>query len=245
MVKQRDTVGGSPCVLCGSPSSKNGEHVWPSWFLKTFEAQGPFYTEVNGEPQKKKDGTVRKFTALQGTRVPMCANGCNSVLNDRFEVPVKDVVRAAKSRNADERWGALTVEEVRSLVLWVLKVGLLSKHPAAVFDDPAMNGQVHLWDDADPVLYGWMRNGSPPPEGLTVLVGFESRDVDENPVGTYFIPTEFVTSEGTFTARVVLFGVLDLSFTVLFHPQQTFDYAALTAQRSSSPSMQMVPCCKV
>jgi hypothetical protein len=43
---------GKSCVLCGAPSSKNGEHVWPLWFLGMFK--GPFHLEISGVPHLKR-----------------------------------------------------------------------------------------------------------------------------------------------------------------------------------------------
>lgn len=207
---------GRTCVFCDAPSSKSGEHVLSMWLIRMFHGQGPFHMEVNGEPQFTKRGSLRTSSALQGARVP-CCEGHNRVLNGRFEA-AKDIVRPAAERPADSRWSGLSEHDVTTLAEWVLKVGLLSKHPAATFDDPVMNERSERWNDADPVLYDWMVSGDPAPRWLSLFASFQSNDVPQRADLLIHVPKLTVVDDTSHVARCTHLGVLDLTFDVLYHP---------------------------
>ena len=212
-------MDGATCIFCVAPSSKSGEHVWPLWFLRMFNDEGPFHLEVGGEPHLKKNRTLRTTANLEGLRVPMCQPH-NAILNQRFEEPAKPIIRSAKQGVTDARWQNLTAAKVGSMASWVIKVGLLSKHPRATFDNPAMDAQLERWSDFDSELFDWLVTGAPVPSDLTVFASFASSLVDPDPAGTLHVPGIIRADGVTRMSRHVAFGFLDLSFDVLYHPMR-------------------------
>jgi hypothetical protein len=163
---------GSPCVLCGAASTRVGEHVWPAWFLSEFYDEGPFEASKAGVAYTARDSpTPLKSGGLPGVHVPMCES-CNTILNTRFEEPAKPVVRQLIPLEANHIWPKLSAPEVQALALWLLKVGLLTAHPAAVHDLPQVNND-SSFPRLDPFLSewtSWMSTGSLPPGGFSVYV---------------------------------------------------------------------------
>lgn len=234
------------CIFCESPSTKSGEHVWPSWFLRMFSDEGPFHLEINGNPDLKRDGDLRTTSSLEGTRVPMCQPH-NAALNRRFEEPAKEIIRSAKPRNADSRWQTLSADDVRAMAEWVIKVGLLSKHPAATFDNPSMDEQVERWAAANSDLYEWMVTGAPVPDQLTAFASFQSHLVDPDPVGILHVPRMVTEAGVTRISQHVAFSVLDLSFDLIYHPARRIEYPHVPARaievspaRASGHDLQML-----
>jgi hypothetical protein len=87
------TVGdfrGEPCIFCGDPSSRKGEHVIPQGVNEALfpTSEGPYTIFVNGQQTTDRCGEPASQPALGRIRVPCCDethNGCNQVLEERFE----------------------------------------------------------------------------------------------------------------------------------------------------------------
>ncbi|MFD4661505.1 hypothetical protein ACFWP2_38515 [Kitasatospora sp. NPDC058444] len=117
------------CVLCGAPVRSKGEHVFPTWFLKRYDGQGPFTISVGGKPVAKRNGKVER-DQMSRVMLPVCGsdsrNDCNKRLNDVFENPGKPQVRAVL-----DDLQPITGSEVLPFVRWVAKTLVLHAHPLA------------------------------------------------------------------------------------------------------------------
>lgn len=205
------------CVVCqAAPSSRSGEHVWPMWFLRMFDGEGPFHVEVDGVPQVKRDGALRTHTNLQGTRVPMCT-ACNEALGNSVEVSAKDIIRSARDDDADSRWMGLDREAVAAVAEWFAKVALLSKHPDVSHDDPVMDRQADRWDHADPALYSWLAEGTGLPDGVSIFASRKHDNAPERPAGRIRLPRLVQWPSGSQALHHTEIGVLDLSIEIVHH----------------------------
>ncbi|MFE3444178.1 hypothetical protein ACFXNW_14200 [Nocardia sp. NPDC059180] len=121
---------GRSCALCGGTNNVTREHVYPSWFLKRWDAtaavDGPFSTKINGVELLRRDGAIATNPRIGRVMLDLCqsANGC---LNTAFELPAKDPVR----RLLDEGSPLLSPDEVHHLARWMVKTLLLAAHPAS------------------------------------------------------------------------------------------------------------------
>lgn len=113
------------CVFCGSPTTGQGEHVFPTWYLKPWDGQGPFTQEVNGAPILRRDGSIQRREEATRVMLSVCGS-CNAWLNESFEVPAKPHIRAVLDR-LQVLDGAATMAFAR----WWVKTLLLSRHPAS------------------------------------------------------------------------------------------------------------------
>jgi hypothetical protein len=123
------------CVLCGHPSSRAGEHVRPRWLMGMFpEAEGPYTWYVNADPIPRRDGRPRRHSSVGATTVPMCEQ-CNAALNDRFETPVKPLIR-----QIFETDGRVQLSGSEALIAgrWFVKTWLLLAHPSAGHSEPGI-----------------------------------------------------------------------------------------------------------
>lgn len=213
------------CVLCETrASSPAGEHVWPKWLLTDtmLFGSGPYTMHINDEPTRKRrqadgsPGAVRSQTSLMGARVPMC-HVCNGVLNTRFEVPAKDLIRRLIPRNIKHTWPTFTADEVRSLTLWLLKVGLLLKHPEARYVDPVQDLQAIRWSSVPKALLSWMIDGGEPADSLSVFMSRRDESLPEPLQRRIPIPTVRVGNEQTHFLSAS-FGLRGVDFDLVFHP---------------------------
>jgi len=121
----------APCVFCGAPSSRHGEHVPPRWFLRRWHGEGPFTYEVNGEPILTRDASPRKASDLPSSRLPVCdqrsGRDCNGALNRLYEQLGKRHVRAV----LDQAQVLDGTELVAAFARWWIKTILLLQHPTA------------------------------------------------------------------------------------------------------------------
>lgn len=196
--------------------------MWPKWFIAEFHGEGPFTTEHAGKAYTKNDGiTPAKSSALPGTHVPMCGT-CNSTLDATIEKPAKEVIRRLIPFNSPHDWPALTPEESEALAKWLLKVGLLSAHPAAVHDraqlntDPGMPRFAHIPTD----WLDWMRTGAAPPVEFSVYVARRAIDDPEPFLGErlrIILPKVIVDGvDLNFKSRA--FGIRGLEVAIVWHP---------------------------
>jgi len=208
---------GRICVLCGfRPSSPTGEHAWTKWFLSLFpESEGPYTRYINGEPEKKRDGSsIRTQTSAERVKLPCCVE-CNGIMERRFEPLAKAILR----RVMDEE-GLLTLDagEARVLGLWLVKTWLLLAHPAARGSMPGQSPR--RWDlrQIPDDIYTWIVTGTEPPPGFSLWV---ARADHEHPsrVESRRIPVPIVVADGRTTAfQVFRCGVRFLDVTLAYHP---------------------------
>lgn len=240
--RKSQQLKGKLCVLCrDAPASRKSEHIWPTWMLRMIDgANDPsrigekFTMHVNDEPVRKsvpegtdRPGEIRWLDHLQSSHAPTCIP-CNGILNRRFENPVRDVVRRLIPIDSNHTWPVLSSEEVVSLAKWMLKVGLLLKHPETRHDDRAQAELAEQWtvEQAVPVLYDWMINGQDPPDGLTVYM--QIRDPGAAEVYSPPIPMPTViTDAGAVVFVSTIVGVRGVDFPIAYHPGWTLSPAAV------------------
>ena len=115
-----------PCIFCGQPSSKNGEHVLPTLLTKRWRlADGPYTYEINGQPIRDRDEHPRRVEAVSPYRLPVCAHH-NNELNRLYEQPAKCSLRAVLDCGVPLEKS----ERVQAFALWWIKTLLLLLHPA-------------------------------------------------------------------------------------------------------------------
>jgi hypothetical protein len=112
-------------VFCGSPATRHGEHVFPTWHLERWDGQGPFTQEVNGAPIRRRDGSLQRREEATRVKLPVCGS-CNAWLNNTFEVPAKPHVRGVL-----DRLQVLDAAATTAFARWSVKTLLLSRHPAS------------------------------------------------------------------------------------------------------------------
>lgn len=225
------------CVFCPNPSFGVGEHVWPSWFISEFHGQGPFTTSRAGAPYTKRDNvTPNTSDALLGVHVPAC-EGCNTVLDTTIEKPAKPVVRRLLALRDSPNKLILSADECAALARWLLKVGLLSAHPAAEHDHPGLQRDQDLpqlstvraeWLD-------WMRTGSAPPTEFSVFVtrrDLRGEDAEPPKKQHIVLPRLVVDREDrNFMSRS--FGFTGVNVTIVWHPGWPIDHAQVDAGRAA------------
>lgn len=213
---------GKNCVLCPNLSIGVGEHVWPSWLIKKFRGQGPFYTDKNGETIMKRSGeTAHEVTALLSVHVPMCGP-CNTRLSSTVEIPAKDIIERIAPWNDQPSWPSLNTDESAALARWFLKVALLTSHPEADHDNPKIQNDP-AWTRfgvIEPAWLDWMRTGSAPPKDFSVfatrrLVEGEQPHVDEEL--RLMLPSVAVDGEDLrYMVRSI--GFRGFEVTIVWHP---------------------------
>lgn len=211
MVKQ---FHGQTCGLCSNaPSSRAGEHVWPTWFRKWNSPgeDGPYTWLINGVLVRTRDGHPRSHSSAGAVKVPAC-HGCNAALNQRFEAPAKPLVRAllATDRNVVFEGAEATV-----LALWFVKTWLLLAHPAARHSEPAVSPQP--WRRRRDDLYTWMVTDQPPPGGLSLWIARGGGPPDGQPARLIPLPTVFADGrEIEFSVKSV--RIRSFSISLVYHP---------------------------
>lgn len=233
----RNRFPGQTCVFCPNPSFGVGEHVWPSWFISEFHGQGPFTTSRAGDPYTKRDKvTPMTSDALLGVHVPACEE-CNAVLDTTIEKPAKPVVRQLLAHQSSPDELILTADECAALARWLLKVGLLSAHPAAEHDHQGVQRDQDLpqlaavraeWLD-------WMRTGRAPPTGFSVFITrSDLRGEDAEPPQKQHIVLPRLIVDGndrSFTSRS--FGFSGVNATIVWHPGWPIEHAQVDARRAA------------
>lgn len=157
------------CVFCDSPVRSQGEHVLPNWFLKRWNGHGPFTIKINDKPVAERSGNAHR-EQLARVMLPVCGSNslsdCNKWLNDTFENPARQHVRAAL-----DELRPVTGQGVTALARWAAKTLLLHHHPAAV------NSQIgHLGSRRDALvlpdtLLPTLRKTGQFPEDLSLWMG--------------------------------------------------------------------------
>jgi hypothetical protein len=117
-----------PCVFCGAPSSRAGEHVLPRWLLRRWHGQGPFTHELNGRPIRDRRGAPRTASDLPPNLLAVCdqtsGQDCNGRLNRLYEQPAKRLVRAV----LDQAEALDGTSLVAAFARWWIKTILLLGH---------------------------------------------------------------------------------------------------------------------
>jgi hypothetical protein len=148
-----------PCIFCGAPSSRQGEHVLPRWLLSRWCGQGPFTYEINGQPIPDRHGAPRTARDLPPNLLPVCdqrsGQDCNGALNRRYEQPGKRHVRAV----LDQAQALDGTELVAAFARWWIKTILLLQHPKTASAFPGAASRP--WD-LPPDVYPDLLNGSLP-----------------------------------------------------------------------------------
>jgi hypothetical protein len=83
----RDICEGNCCFICGvAPAAAefNNEHILPNWVLKKFGLHGRAITLPNLEQHQ------------YGTYTVPCCKACNSLMADRYETPISELVAQGK-----------------------------------------------------------------------------------------------------------------------------------------------------
>lgn len=212
--------GGEKCALClERPSSPDGEHVFPRWFLKMFpEEEGPYTWYVNGEPVLTRDGSPRSHTSIGAVKLPMC-QWCNGILDKRFEKRAKALLRSLMATSGNV---SFTPAEGTTLGLWFLKTWLLLAHPAARDSEPGI--APHRWGSMEEGLFGWMIDDGPPPTGLSLWV-FKRGEQLHEPPSTRRVALPTVVADGhEIEFRAMRAGVRFLDVSLVYHPDWKIEH---------------------
>ncbi len=222
--------GVPPCVFCGKPSSKTGEHVPPRWFQKRWSGEGPFTYEVNGKPITNRDGAPRTADHLPPSLLPVCdlttsPNDCNGTLNRLYEVPGKPAVEAVIDRSEV----LSTAAQVTDFARWWVKTILLLQHPAC---RNAFHGvERPAWELPASVYDGLIRDMVSPDISLWLAMSDDVHGSAQLP-GTMRIclPTSFNPEGGGGEPATLLTGFRQVGTRVLqvqavVHPLCDFEHA--------------------
>jgi hypothetical protein len=217
---------GVACVFCSAPSSKNGEHVLPSWLLDMFSAEdGPYTTWKGEDPIRRRDDEIRTHTSMPRAKLPMCV-AHNAELARRFEGPAKPIVR-----HIFRTEGRMPVSSPDAAVLglWLLKTWLLLAHPSARYSDGI---EPLRWDGADLSLWNWMAVGEEPPQGFSLWVSrrADSEGDAEHP-RVIRLPT-IVLADREIVFRVKEAGIRWLNAALVFHSGWEISYPPETEHRA-------------
>lgn len=213
-----------PCIFCGHPSSRRGEHVIPQGVLKRLfpPFDGPYTTYIGANE-------VRKDIDFSRAKVPCCDNsghGCNDKLNRRFEEPFQDLVKRFGADAYRARPGhqevAISAADRRGLGLWFLKTTLLFAHPERRDWCSHVNFDFKSLRYAPPTAWRWMVDDSSEPEDIHLWVTtskwIETDEATFAPLVMWRDPLL-----GCVQQRIVDFGLGGLYFTLLFHPGAWID----------------------
>ncbi len=227
---------GQACVFCPNPSVGVGEHVWPAWFIAEFHGQGPFTTSRAGVPYMKRDGaTPLTAEALFGVHVPACAD-CNAALDTTIEKPGKSVVRKLLAHADSNSELLLSADDCVTLARWLLKVGLLSAHPAAEHDHPGVerDEDVPRLATVRPEWLDWMVAGGAPPEGFSVYVTRRDlRGEDPSPeIEQHIVLPRVIVDGKDRNFMSPSFGFAGVNVTMVWHPGWPIQHAQVNASRA-------------
>lgn len=211
--------------------------MWPLWFIREFHGQGPFTISRGGVLYTRRDEvTAVSSNALFGVHVPAC-NGCNTVLAKTIEEPAQPVVQRILAHRDSPGELHLSVDECGALARWLMKVGLLSAHPAADHDHRGLQQ-----DQDRPTLptvraewLDWMRIGSSPPSGFSVFITRRTlKKEDSEPAvrQSIVLPQVIVDGEDlNFMSRS--FGLSGVNVTIVWHPGWPIIHAQVDANRAA------------
>ncbi|MDD7966113.1 hypothetical protein [Actinomycetospora lemnae] len=207
--------GGQPCALCAHrPSSRRGEHVLPTWLIDArFPASDrPFTSGPTGQ-------AIRSYDHFQRVMLPCCRE-CNSVLEHRFETPAHEAIE--RLLDGHEVPPGPDADLVRR---WLLKTWLLLAHPRAEYKDSVLQGAVLRWRHA-PWVFGWMVQGTEPPEGLSAWA-FRYVTPYEKPEQPELVDLATGWRDGTFVEPEVFeLALQTLNVVVVHHPGLRLELAA-------------------
>lgn len=113
------------CVFCGQPSDAP-EHVYPTWFLKSWDNTGPFSVHVDGAPVRARSGAPATSVKMWRVMLPCCLS-CNGTLDSNFEKPAKEPIR----RLLRDVMPLLDRADVHITARWLVKTLGLAAHPDA------------------------------------------------------------------------------------------------------------------
>lgn len=208
------------CALCETqPASRQGEHVWPQWYLGDEEKHepGPFAWSHNGQPITNREGVQLPAEAVRvRLMLPVCAD-CNQALANRFEQPTKEALRALFAANGALRLSAAAAGLVGE---WFAKTLLLSIHPRVRWAHPAINEKaIRLeLDEVPPAPFcDWLTSSASSPAGLSVWL--HRTDPADAGAAVHQVALPRVNADGFTTSfiesSVALHG---LCATVVVHP---------------------------
>jgi hypothetical protein len=214
-------------VFCKAPSSKNGEHVLPSWLLEMFPADdGPYTTWKGKDPVLRRDGEIRTQTSMARAKLPMCV-AHNAGLARRFERPAKAIVRHVLRMNGST---LVPSSDAAVLALWLLKTWLLLAHPNVRYSDGIERPR---WETgAGRSLWHWMAVDEAPPAGFSVWLS-KRVDFDDEAEHSRVIrlPT-IVLADREIVFRVKEAGIRWLNVALVYHPGWEILYPPETEHRA-------------
>ncbi len=217
------------CIFCPTQSSRNGEHVWPQWFLRTLTSgDGQFTTWVDQEPIRDREDRPRTQTSLHRVKVPMCDGaggrscGCNGDLNRRFEEPTKPLIRQLITNDGNATFNG---QQATVVALWLLKTWLLLAHPSAEDSRnniPAL--QSLRWTAAPDNVWRWMVTDALPPPGLSMWCHKRSAlPTDQTATRQVPLPT-IVVDDREVEFRSIRASISFLDVSVVYHPDWAIDH---------------------
>lgn len=213
--------------MCGLREVDTKEHVFPKWYLKHLDAQGPppGPWAINGEPVVDKEGEPVRYGVRQRVLLSVCGE-CNAEMDRRFEKPPKEVLK----RLVLSQWSGLVGQDGwRAVGLWWAKVLLLHGHPDARLGDALLNKAVDhprlSFDKPLPDL-SWLGDGSRPPDDVSVFV-FNAHTGDASQRYSLVLPQRVVDPEGVVGdehVHVLTLAGMGLSVSVVVHPGVSIEH---------------------
>lgn len=228
-----------PCIFCGRPSSKSGEHALPRWFLGRWSGEGPFTYERNGEPVTNRHGAPRTADHLPPVLLPVCdlttsPTNCNGTLNRLYEVPGRSVIEAVINRNEVLDSPAQVMDFAR----WWMKTILLLQHPACRNSFPGVERPA--WDLPVSVYEGLIMGNLPFDISLWLAMFDDVHGSEQLPGAMrIYLPTTFNPEGGGGKPATLLTGFRQMSSRILqiqmvVHPlcdfEHPFDEAGLATR---------------
>ncbi len=218
-----------PCIFCGEPSSRRGEHVMTQWFLERYVGEGPFTYEISGEPILDRVGNPRTANHLPPDLLPVCdgntsPNDCNGSLNRLYEVPSRGSVQAVVDRGE----ALETLLDVTNFARWWIKTILLLQHPSCRNAFPGIERR--SWDLPASVYEGLIKGTLPPDVSLWLARSDDLRgDIQLPELMRVYLPTTFNPEGGGGKPASLLAGIRHmanrmLQIQLVAHPLCDFDH---------------------
>ncbi|PZE24539.1 hypothetical protein DEI86_12220 [Curtobacterium sp. MCBD17_028] len=128
----------------------------------------------------------------------------------------------------------VSADESEALARWLLKVALLSHHPARDYDHPALNDAVPTLSTVRPEWLSWMTTATaPPPEFSVFITRRNTQGADPAPAVEERIVLLDPDVDGvSLDFMAVSTGIIGVSATIVWHPGWPISHAQVNAGRA-------------
>lgn len=148
---------------------------------------------------------------------------CNGWLDRTIEKPAKGVVRRLMPKSAGHDWPSVDSAEAAALARWLLKIGVLMRHPEAVHDQPHVDGDpdVPRYTKVPREWLDWMLSEQDPPNGFSVSAARRSLTSEAPWAGDQdriLLPGQINIGERKLEYASMSFGIRGLDVAIVWHP---------------------------